>query len=659
MNKHLRRNGVEILNVSGTAPVLLLCDHAGNLIPPQYEDLGVPRKELKRHIAWDPGAADVTRYLSKTMNAPAVFQHVSRLVIDVNRPLDHGTSIPPVSDKTDVPGNKALKDADIADRQRRYFWDYHVNVEAVLAQVRARGTQPAVLCIHSFTDMLEIHGEKRPWHLGVLHGKDRTFSDLLYDELSTAYPELKIGDDEPYSGTQSGAYTHYAHAENIGLPFVVLEIRQDLIATQGDAEHWAEKLRGPVERALVRYETRSGGAGDGAGTPSSHDGPTLASTLRPGRLGRPTRFTMGVEEEYHIVHPESGSIIADPPRAFFDEVTSLDGRQITPEFYRFQVEIGTKVCEDLDDLQTDLVDLRRIVRETAAKHELAIAAAGTHPTVRIDDQLVTDKDRYTFLREDLAYPARRLLTCGMHVHAGIPDPELRIDLFGQIRYFLPYFLALSTSSPFWHSRDTGLMSYRLPVFHELKNTGLPPVFPSARAFDDFVDYAVDLGITEDKTMLWWDVRPNQRHPTLELRIMDVCTRVDDAMAITALYLCTLSMLTRLRQQSQSWRVYEDGVIQANIWEAMKNGTECSFVDLTQHRRVPFRDVYENLVEMLQPDIDHYGCAAAIDHGRKIIERGTSARQQIRIYEETLAKTQDKEAAFREVVAWLVAETAKP
>ncbi len=652
----LRTNGVEILNPNGKSNIILTCDHAGNMIPPHLDQLGIGERDLKRHIAWDVGAADVTRHLAQAWDAPAIFQHVSRLVIDVNRTLDHPSSIPPVSDQSRVPGNENLSSAERSERQRRYFWDYHLNVDAMVARMRAMNQTPVLLFIHSFAEQLDLQGEKRPWHVGVLHGKDRSFSTVFMEELHSAFPDLMIGDDEPYKGASSGAFSHMVHAEDIGLPFLLLEIRQDLIDTEEKARDWGERLRCPMERSIERLRTELAAKG-------GEDRPTFAAGIRPARRIEPTLYSVGVEEEYHLVNKETGQVEPDPPTELFKRLESVPEMMISGEFYRFQVEIGTRPCRSLSELRDNIARLRKAVADIAGDYDLAPIAAGTHPTTRIEDQLVTEKPRYQLLRQALAYPARRLLTCGMHVHAGfefdgVEDEALKIDMFGQIRYFLPYFLALSTSSPFWHSRPTDMLSYRLSVFHELKNTGLPPVFSNPREYDDFVEEALALGVTPDKSMLWWDVRPNTRYPTLEMRIMDVCTRLDDAMAVSALYLCTLSMLTRLRAENKSWRVYDDTLIRSNVWEAQKRGANGTMVDLARHASVPFAELYDDLVGMIEPEIEAYECADMIAHGRTIIENGTSADEQLRIFRDAATTGDSDEAAFGKVIQWLIDETVK-
>src|SRR5690606_26994335 len=220
---------------------------------------------------------------------------------------------------------------------------------------------------------------------------------------------------------------------------------------------------------------------------------------------------------------------------------------------------------------TEIARLRRTIATAAAKHGLAPIAASTHPFAEWSQQRNTDKERYNTLARTMQVVARRMLICGMHVHLGIEDEALRFDLFGQLPYFLPHLLALSTSSPFWRGEPTGLRSYRLAVFNEMPRTGLPPAFASAEEYARTLDTLVRAGEIADGTKIWWDLRPSARFPTLEMRITDVCTRLDDGIAIAALYRCIARMLVRLRRRNQRWRHYSNFLIDENRWLAQRFG----------------------------------------------------------------------------------------
>ncbi len=367
-------------------------------------------------------------------------------------------------------------------------------------------------------------------------------------------------------------------------------------------------------------------------------------------------FTIGIEEEYLLVDRETLNLAADPPKALFAECENLLGAQVAPEFLRAQIEIGTRVCTTMQEAAADLRRLRRTVSGVAENHGLAIMAASTHPFAAWGEQKRTEKDRYKELAENLQGVVRRLVISGMHVHVGIDDDDLRIDLMNQVSYFLPHLLALSTSSPFWQGKDTGLRSYRLAVWDELPRTGLPEQFESFGEYNRHVQILIEAGIIDEPTKIWWDIRPSARFPTLEMRICDLCPRLADTVAIAALYRCILRMLWRLRRQNQRWRRYANMLIRENRWRAQRYGSDGELIDFGIRRMVPFADLLEELLEMTRPDAEHFGCLTEIEHTRSILTHGTSARRQVQTYEAGLADGLAHEAAIRAVVARLVEET---
>src|SRR5215472_4811618 len=263
-------------------------------------------------------------------------------------------------------------------------------------------------------------------------------------------------------------------------------------------------------------------------------------------------FTIGIEEEYLLVDLMTRDLDSDPPQALLEECTALGGGQVTPEFLRSQIEVGTRVCRTVPEALADLKRLRSIVVDVSRRHGLAPIAASTHPFARSLAQKHTVKDRYVALAQEMQAAARRMLICGMHVHIGINDDELRIDLMRQFAYFLPHLLALSCSSPFWEGEHTGLKSFRLTIFSALPRTGLPGQFASYGEYRRHIDTLISNNLIQDTSKLWWDVRPSWRYPTLETRIMDCCTSVADAGCLAALVQSTLRMLYRLRRSNQQW-----------------------------------------------------------------------------------------------------------
>jgi len=334
------------------------------------------------------------------------------------------------------------------------------------------------------------------------------------------------------------------------------------------------------------------------------------------------------------------------------------GTQVTSELLRSQIEIGTKVCKNVQEARDDLKRLRSVIIEKAAKYNLAPIASSTHPFSRWHEQKQTDKDRYNALTTEMQGAARRLVICGMHVHAGIEDNELRIDLMNQISYFLPHLLAMSTSSPFWEGRDTGLKSYRLTVFDALPRTGIPERFASWAEYQRHIDVLTGAGLIEDSTRIWWDLRPSGRFPTLESRIMDVCTRLDDAVSLTALLVCLLRMLYRLRASNQRWRIYTPMLIRENRWRAMRYGYDEGLIDLARGEIVPFDELLSEIMNHIAEDADALGCEEEVGHARTILTRGTSAHRQLKTHELEVAAGASNEDALKAVVDMLIEDTAK-
>ena len=364
-------------------------------------------------------------------------------------------------------------------------------------------------------------------------------------------------------------------------------------------------------------------------------------------------FTIGIEEEYLLVDRTTRNLVQDPPDSVMkDAVQQLDG-QVGHEFLRSQIEVGTRICSTVQEARRDLARLRKVVAGVAGQYDFAMIAASTHPFAEWGDQLTTDNERYHLLAEDLQAVVRRLVICGMHVHVGIGDNDLRIDLMNQVSYFLPHLLALSASSPFWHGRDTGLKSYRMSVFKALPRTGLPEVFSSWSEYRRHIDVLVEAGLIEDATKLWWDVRPSERYPTLEMRISDVCTTIDDGITVAALYLSLLHMLFRRRRLNQRWRTYADMLVEENVWRAQRYGVDGSLMDFGIGELVPYSELVEELIELVHKDADELGCVAEVENAREIIARGTSADRQLQVYREALQAGAEKHEALLAVVDLLI------
>ena len=362
-------------------------------------------------------------------------------------------------------------------------------------------------------------------------------------------------------------------------------------------------------------------------------------------------FTIGVEEEYLLVDKKTRAL-AEVPKAMMTACQDVLGEQVSPEFLQCQIEIGTGICQTAGDAMKDLSHLRRTIRDLAAEHGLAPIAASCHPMADWKDQSHTEKDRYDQLKRDLGGVGRRMLICGMHVHVGLNDNALRADLMGQLSYFLPHLLAMSASSPFWQGEDTGLASYRLSVFDNLPRTGLPPAVDSWESYQRSVDTLVDLGVIEDSSKIWWDLRPSDAFPTLETRICDVSPRLSHTVGLAALVQCLTRMLWRLKQKNQRWRKYDMFLVQENRWRAQRYGTTDGLIDFGRDAIVPFDQLFDEILDLIEEDAGILQCGSELDALRDIVANGTSSARQRAVYRATEGDTADKCAA---VVDHLIAE----
>ena len=370
-------------------------------------------------------------------------------------------------------------------------------------------------------------------------------------------------------------------------------------------------------------------------------------------------WSIGIEEEYLLVERDSGTLIKKQPPGLMKKVSDLHHGLVSKELFSSQIEIGTGICTNVKFLRADIGLLRLAVTEAAAEYDLAPIAASTHPLARWRHQQVSEGERYQAIAEDLQDVTSRMIISGMHVHVGIEDPELRIDLMGQVAYFLPHLLALSTSSPFWEGRDTGLKSYRTSVFGSLPRTGLPEKIESWADFKHQVDVLVKAGIIEDSTKVWWVIRPSERYPTLEMRVTDLPTKMEDTIAIASLYVCLLRMLWRLKLRNQRWRSYSNFLLAENIWRAQRYGIGDRLIDFGKGTLVPFTDLAEEMIELVTPDAEALDCVEELEHIRTICRRGTSADRQLAVYHGALDVGATEDEAIRAVVDALIADTIAP
>ncbi len=370
------------------------------------------------------------------------------------------------------------------------------------------------------------------------------------------------------------------------------------------------------------------------------------------------RFTIGIEEEYFVVDRATRDLVAELPPALLKELEHPPVGEVSPEYIRSQVEIGTPVSNDTQELSEYLRVMRRFVSDTVSQYDMAIIASSTHPMAEWAAQRRTERHRYRRLEQALQGVVRRLLISGMHVHVEIGDEDLRIDLMNQVTYFLPHILALSGSSPFWQGDDTGLKSYRPAVFRSLPRTGLPDEFRDWSEYQRFVDALVGAGVIEDATKLWWDIRPSNRYPTLEMRSSDLCTRYEDAIAIAALYQALLAMLFTHRLKNQRWRVYSRMLIAENNWRAQRYGVSESLIDFGRGQLVPMGELIEELIEMTSEGARELGSTDHVARVRDIVANGTSADRQLGVFNDAVARGAERHDALVAVVDHLIDETVE-
>ena len=374
----------------------------------------------------------------------------------------------------------------------------------------------------------------------------------------------------------------------------------------------------------------------------------LGATQRCDIIGSDSMFkptlTIGIEEEYQIIDPATRELRSYVQR-FLEQGQTVLPDQIRPEFLQSQVEAGTRICHNIREARHELIRMRRSIWELAEREGLWVAAAGTHPFSSWARQEVSPFGRYPELARFLQDVGRRLLIFGMHIHIGIEDRELLIDVMNQLRYFLPHVLALSTSSPFWHGRDTGLKSYRSVVFESLPRTGIPQQFSAYADYRSYVDTLLATGSIAEPTHIWWDVRPSEKFPTLEVRIPDMCTRIDETLCLAALVQAIVAKLVRLRRANQTWRIYRKNLLDENKWRAVRYGIEGKLIDFGRTSEVPLPALIQELLEWIDDVLDELDVRTEVEYAHIILSQGTSADRQLAVYH----RTEDLRAVVDHVV----------
>ena len=345
-------------------------------------------------------------------------------------------------------------------------------------------------------------------------------------------------------------------------------------------------------------------------------------------------YTLGIEEEYQTVDPETRDLRSHIHAEIIEKGKLILQERVKAEMHQSVVEVGTSVCANIQDCKVELKKLRRDMIRLSRENGLRLASAATHPFADWRMQEVTPDERYKNIVEDMQLVARANLIFGLHVHVGVEDRETAIHLMNHARYFVPHLLALSTNSPFWLGMDTGLKSYRCKVFDKFPRTNMPDFFPSWGEYENYIKLLIKTNSIDNAKKIWWDIRPHPYFPTLEFRVCDIPTRVDDTIAIAALFQAIVAKLNKLIDKNLGFRLYRRMLIQENKWRAVRYGLEGKLIDFGKQKEVPVRDLVLELLEFVDDVLDELGSRKEIEQIHTILERGTSADRQLQVYRET-------------------------
>ena len=387
-------------------------------------------------------------------------------------------------------------------------------------------------------------------------------------------------------------------------------------------------------------------------------------------------LTLGIEEEFLIVNRDTREL-SPSVEPLLAEGKELLGEQIKTELLKSQIEVGSNICENIDEIRAEIIRLRRTIHGLAEANNCEIIAASTHPFSHWQSQEISEGPRYDDMVSNMQEVTRRLLICGMHVHIGFGQTpehyELIMDIQNQLRYFLPHLLAYSVSSPFWQGRDTGIQSYRSIVYAALPRSGIPPIFPSFADYVQMVRVLGDVGTLQrgatagskdstisgiDTTRIWWDARPHLKFGTLEIRVCDICTRVEDAVTLVAMVQAVVAFLIHLRELNLSWRIYPDTLVNENKWRSARHGVHGKLVDFGKRKEVPLLDLTREIVDLLEDSSNSLGTSDQLRRLETIVTEGTSADRQLSVYRNALADGASEQDALVSVVDHLVKETGE-
>jgi glutamate---cysteine ligase / carboxylate-amine ligase len=367
-------------------------------------------------------------------------------------------------------------------------------------------------------------------------------------------------------------------------------------------------------------------------------------------------YTVGMEEEYFLFDAKTRHALRRANRTFLSQAQKQLGDHVMTEMLQLQIEVATPPCANMAEARAHLSHYRRTLGQMAAEYRLGLAAMGTFPLAYWPEQMVTPKARYGPIMDDLQMIGYRNMLCGMHVHVAVPDVDTRINLVMRLTPFLPLLLSLSTSSPFWQGHLTGLAGYRLAAYDELPRTGLPELFRTNEDYREFVAALTWANIIPDASYIWWAIRPSLNNPTIELRVADSCTRLDDAIAIAALFRCLVRALDRDRALNAGFDRVGRAITQENKWHAQRYGIGATFVEPFSRFPLTVREWLDQALDFVAEDVAALDCTAEIEHLHTIVAGGTSADRQVDIFSKATAAGRRRLTALKEVVDWAAAET---
>ncbi|MBC7921548.1 MAG: carboxylate-amine ligase, partial [Ferruginibacter sp.] len=358
-------------------------------------------------------------------------------------------------------------------------------------------------------------------------------------------------------------------------------------------------------------------------------------------------FTLGIEEEFQIVDPETRELrshmqqIVEGGKVFLHE-------QVKAEMHQAVVEVGTNICQNIDDARREVTYLRKMIIELADRQNLQIAAAGTHPFSLWQDQPITEHPRYVEIVNELQDAARSNLIFGLHVHVGIESREIGVQIMNAVRYFLPHVFALSTNSPFWEGRNTGFKSYRTKVFDKFPRTGIPDFFSSAAEYDSYINLLVKTNCIDNGKKIWWDIRLHPFFDTVEFRICDVPMRIDETIALAAVMQALVAKIYKLMKSNLNFRLYRRALINENKWRAARYGLDSKLIDFGKQEEVDTRSLIHELLDFIDDVVDELGSRHEVNYIHQILQNGSGADRQLAVFRET--------GDLKQVVDYIVSQT---